>query len=176
MSQYDYSLKVLLLADPSTGKEELFRKYFSGYFQEDLKLTIGIDFYSKTTTFQDKKVKIQLWDFGGEERFRFLLSQYCKGSIGAIIMYDITNSNTLKHLSEWFQLIRENAGDIPIVLVGNIFNLEKSREVSEEEGVKLAEKYNLFGFFEISTKTGENVEETFESLTEILINKLPIPL
>ena len=87
-------------------------------------------------------------------------------------MYDITNSNTLKHLSEWFQLIRENAGDIPIILGGNIFNLQKSREVSEEEGVKLAEKYNLSGFVEISTKTGQNVEKIFEALTESVINNL----
>jgi len=170
MSNYYLTFKVLILGDPSTGKEELIRRYVSGYFREDEKLTIGVDFYSKITTFEGKKIKIRLWDFGGEKRFRFLLPQYCKGCNGAIIMYDIANSNTLKHLSKWVQIIRENSGDVPIVLVGNMSNLQNPREVSGEEGIQIAKKYNLSGFVEISTKTGENVEKTFESITEILLN------
>ena len=85
-------------------------------------------------------------------------------------MYNITNFKTVKHVPEWVQLIRKNAGDIPIILVGNIINLEKSRDVSGEEGIKLAKNYNLSGFAEISTKTGENIEEMFASFTEILIS------
>jgi GTPase SAR1 family protein len=86
-------------------------------------------------------------------------------------LYDITNQTSLDHLPEWTQLIRENAGDIPIVSIGDKFNLEKAREVSEGEISKIVEKYNLDGFAEISTKTGENVKETFEYLVENLLGK-----
>ena len=59
-------------------------------------------------------------------------------------MYDIINPLSLDNLQEWTQIIRKNAGDIPILLVGNNLNLEKSRKVSREEGILTAKKYNLF--------------------------------
>lgn len=170
-SHFDYTLKILLLGDPFSGKEELLRKYSLGYFQENQKLTIGIDFYSKNITLKDKIIKIQLWDVDWEKRFRFLLPSFVKGANGAIIMYDITNSNSLKHMPEWILIIREHGGDIPIILTGNKLDLEISREVSREEGIKIAEKHNLSAFIEISTKTGENVEKLFEILTKIIINQ-----
>jgi len=169
MADYDYTWKILVLGDPSTGKEELIMKYISGHIREDVKMTIGVDFYLKTTTYNDKNVKLQIWDVGGEERFRFLLNQYCRGASGTIIMYDITNSKTLEPLSEWIQIIRENAGDIPMMLVGNMFDLENSREVSKQEGIEIARKYDLSTYREVSTKTGYNVEKVFRDFIEILI-------
>ena len=171
MASYDYTFKVLLLGDPSSGKEELVNHYISGFFLDDLKLTIGVDFYSKTQEFRGKKVKLQIWDFGDEERFRFLLHQYCKGKDAAMIMYDITNRQSLDHLPEWTQIIREHSGDIPIMLIGNKLDLEKSREVSRDEGILTAKKYNLSAYIEISSKTGKNVEKAFEVITEILIER-----
>ncbi|MFX0004353.1 MAG: Rab family GTPase [Candidatus Hermodarchaeota archaeon] len=169
MSDRDLTLKILLLGDVYSGKDELVRKYASRCYPEDTKLSLGVDFFLKTIHFKDKKIIMQLWDAESEDIQAFRLSSYCRGSNGAIIMYDITNFSTIKHVPEWVQLIRKNAGDIPILLVGNIFNLEKSLEVSGEEGIKLAKKNNITGFIEISTKTGENIEEMFESFAEILI-------
>lgn len=167
----EYIYRVLLLGEPFTGKEELCKKYISGIFQEDSKLMIGVDFYLKKITLKDKIIILQIFNLSWEERFRILLSSYCKGCSGAIIIYDIKNSNTLKFLSEWIQMIRENDGDIPIILIGNKLDLEISSEVSRQEGIKIVEKHNLSAFIEISTKTGENVESIFEILTEIMINK-----
>ena len=171
MVDYDYTYKVMLLGDASVGKTSLTLRYISGFFLEDLKLTIGVDFYSKTTDFNGKKVKLQIWDFGGEERFRFLLSQYCKGANGAFFLYDITKSLTLDHLPDWTQIIREHAGDIPIMLIGSKKDLEEFRDVSTEDGDLAAKKYNLRSFMELSSKTGENVEQAFEIMTKILIEK-----
>jgi len=160
-----------MLGDASVGKTSLTIRYISGYFQEDLKLTIGVDFYSKTTNFKDKKVKLQIWDFGGEERFRFLLSQYCKGANGAFFLFDITNQVSLDHLPDWTQIIREQAGDIPIMLIGSKLDLDEFRAVPRDDGIQTAKKYNLASFVELSSKTGENVEKAFEVITEILFEK-----
>ena len=174
MVDYDYTYKVMLLGDASVGKTSLTLRYISGFFLEDLKLTIGVDFYSKTTDFNGKKVKLQIWDFGGEVRFRFLLSQYCKGANGAFFLYDITKSITLDHLPDWTQIIREHAGDIPIMLIGSKKDLEEFRDVSTEEGDLAAKKYNLTSVMELSSKTGENVEQAFEIMTKILIEKTSV--
>ena len=171
MTEYDYTWKIMMLGDASVGKTSLTIRYISGFFLEDLKLTIGVDFYSKTTSFKGKKVKLQIWDFGGEERFRFLLHQYCKGANAAFFLYDITNRLSLDHLPDWTQIIREHAGDVPIMLVGSKVDLKQYRVVSREEGILAAKKYNLSAFVELSSKTGENVEEAFTLITETLFER-----
>ncbi len=171
MTNYDYTFKILMLGDASVGKTSLTIRYISGNFLEDLKLTIGVDFYSKNVNFNEKKVKLQIWDFGGEERFRFLLSQYCKGANGAFFLYDITNSVTINHLPDWTQIIREHAGDIPIMLVGSKLDLDEFRAVSRDDGILAAKKYSLASFVELSSKTGANVEECFRVMSEILLKK-----
>lgn len=171
MTDYDYTFKVMMLGDASVGKTSLTLRYISGFFLEDLKLTIGVDFYSKSLDFQGKRVKLQIWDFGGEERFRFLLSQYCKGANGAFFLYDITNSITLDHLPDWTQIIREYAGNIPIMLIGSKLDLERFRSVKRNNGIHAAKKYNLASFVELSSKTGQNVGKAFKVFTEILLEK-----
>ena len=168
MTDYDYTFKFMMLGDASVGKTSLTLRYISGYFMEDLKLTIGVDFYSKTTLFNEKKVKLQMWDFGGEERFRFLLSQYCKGANGAFFLYDITNVRSIDHLPDWTQIVRENAGDIPIMLIGSKKDLDEFRTIPREDGILATKKYNLTSFIELSSKTGENVEKAFKDMTDTL--------
>ena len=171
MAGYDYTWKIMMLGDAAVGKTSLTLRFISGFFLDDLKLTIGVDFYSKTTTFKEKKVKLQIWDFGGEERFRFLLHQYCKGANAAFFLYDITNRLSLDHLPDWTQIIREHAGDIPIMLIGSKVDLQEFRAVTREEGILAAKKYNLSTFIELSSKTGQNVEKSFDVITEILFEK-----
>ena len=120
---------------------------------------------------QGKKIKLQIWEIGGEERFRFLLSQYCKGANAAMIMIDNTNSKSINQISELTKIVRENASDIPIMLIGTKLDLDEFRELNREEGIEIAKKFNLSSYSEISTKTGQNVEKSFEVLAEFLINQ-----
>ena len=175
MANFDHLFKILLLGERSTGTEELCKKYFINFSSKDSQIAIGVEFYIKLIDFQGKKIEFQIWDFKPEERFTFLLNSYCVGASGSIIMYDITNPKTLKRIPEWVQIIRKKAGDIPIILAGNKFELESHREVSEQEGIEIARKHNLYAHWEISTKTGHNIEELFEEFIEILIKNLKSP-
>jgi len=168
---YDHTFKIILLGEPEVEKTALAQKFCLNLFNPSERLAIGVDFYVKTIELQGKTIKLQIWDVGGEERFRFLLSTYCLGANAAMIIYDITNSKTLDQISEWTKIVREKANDIPIMLIGNNLDLEESCELNREEGIEIAKKYNLSSYNEISTKTGKNVEKSFESLTEILLNQ-----
>jgi small GTP-binding protein len=167
----DFRFKHLILGDSTVGKTSLTIKYISGAFLEDLRLTIGVDFYNKTFNYNDKRVRLQIWDFAGEQRFRFLLPKYCKGANSAFFLYDITKPITLEHLPEWISIIRKSEGDIPIVLIGSKLDLREDRKVSREEGEKAASKYNLASYIELSSKTGENVEKAFKLMTKILLER-----
>lgn len=169
---YDYTFKVLLFGETGAGKTGLAQRYCYDIFDPSEKLTIGVDFYVKAIEKNGKKVKLQIWDISGEDQFRFLFPSYCLGANAAILIFDITKSKTLHIMSHWIEIIRENAGDIPIILIGTKLDLEEFRELNRDEIYELTKKYKLSSYNEISTKTGENVVSTFDVLTDLLINNL----
>ena len=133
-----------------------------------------MDFHVKTIELsykgEIKKVKLQIWDVGGEERFRFLLPTYCLGANAAFLLYDITRPNTLDNIPEWSSIVRQKGGSIPITLVGAKVDLaETQREISREYGIQIANRNNFASFVEISSKTGMNVDKAFDVLTEITL-------
>ncbi|TFF69362.1 MAG: GTP-binding protein [Promethearchaeota archaeon] len=169
---YNYTFKIMLFGELSSGKENLIKRYVSEYFDEDGKLTRGVDFCSKTIDYKGKIVKLQFWDLADEPHFRYFISQYCKGANGTLVLFDVTNAKTLDRLREWNQTIKEHAGDIPIMLVGNERILDKPREISREKGNELVKKFNLSDYTEISTMTGEGIEKLFQRLAELLLEKV----
>ena len=168
---YDYTFKIVLLGEPGVEKTALAQRFCFDLFNPSEKLTVGVDFYVKTIELQGKKIKLQIWDVGGDERFKFLIPTYCNGANAVMIIFDITNTKSLNQISELTQIVRERAGNIPIMLIGSNLDLKEVRELNREEGIEIANKYNLSSYSEISTKTGQNVEKLFETLTEFLINQ-----
>ena len=162
---FDAVFKVVIFGDAGSGKTTLTQRYMSNKFISDTQMTIGVDLQVKVLKAANKNVKLQIWDFGGEERFRFFLPKYVKGAHGGIFMYDITNMESTLHIYNWITIIRESSESFPIMLIGGKSDLEEYREVKKEEGEKLMKNYEFEGFLECSSKTGENVEKVFEDLT-----------
>jgi len=97
------------------------------------------------------------------------LPTYCLGVNAAIILYDITRPQTLVNINEWASIVRQKGGAIPITLVGTNIHLQAKREVSKREGRLIKKKNNLSAFEEVSAKTGQNVNRTFEVLVEMML-------
>jgi len=170
---YDATFKIIIFGDAGCGKTTLTQRFLTNLFVSDQTMTIGVDFEVKSLTVDEQKVKLQIWDFGGEERFRFLLPTYVRGARGGLFLYDITNFSSIAHIDDWLSVIRKEirAEDIfPIIVVGGKVDLVESREVSSAEGIKIAKLRNVSGFIETSSKSGENVEKTFEALTRLMLN------
>jgi len=168
MEFYDYTFKILLLSEPEVDKSVMFPGYLTDIPRPDDRTTIGLEFIVKTLVIDKKNYKLQFWDWIGEERFRFLLPQYCKGANAAVLLYDATRSQTLNNIGEWINIIHQTSGDIPIMLVGIIPDEKSERQVSVEEGKKIAKSRNLNGFIECSDRPGENLEEFFETLARLI--------
>ena len=129
----------------------------------------------KTIGLHGKKLKLQIWDIGGEERFRFLLPAYCLGSNAALLVYDISNPHGLDNVHERLKIVRKKAGNIPIGMVGMFMDGKKNRVISREYAINMAKTLDLDFYGEISTKTGQNVEKLFQVLTDITVEKLEKP-
>ena len=87
--------------------------------------TIGYDFWSKFYEQDDKLIQVHLWDTTGQEKYRSLIKNYYRKSVGAFLVYDITNQDSFDKLSDWLGEIRENwEPGWEIMLVGNKSDLE----------------------------------------------------
>ncbi|KAJ3428295.1 ras and ef-hand domain-containing protein [Anaeramoeba flamelloides] len=123
--------------------------------------TIGVSYKSTTYKINSKNVRLRIWDTAGQEIFRSMTKSYYRGAYCAILVYDITNSDTFGQLYIWIKEVKELAKeDLVLILVGNKVDLEEKREISTEKGQNLADENNML-FFETSAKTGKNIEEVF---------------
>jgi small GTP-binding protein len=173
LPDYDYTFKILLLGDASVGKTSFTKRYCYNIFNPSERLTIGVDFHVKTIDLKGKKIKLQIWDVGGEERFRFLLPTYCLGANAAFLLYDITRIATLDNIPEWTSIVRQKGGPIPIMLVGAKLDLAREqRKVTRELGIQIAEKNSMASFGEMSSKDNVNVDKTFETLAELTLERM----
>ncbi len=168
--------KIVIFGEAGTGKTTLMHRYITNRFSEDIKITIGLDFHVKTLSIEEKKVKLQIWDFGGEERFRFLFPSYMLGASGGIFMYDITNYSTLVHIDDWLSLVKNvleemNKPRIPLLVIGGKADLSSVREVPFKEGEQVAKSREAQGFMECSSKSGDNVERVFETLARLILEE-----
>ncbi len=172
---YDTSFKIIIFGDESSGKKTLIQRYLNNLFVSDQTMTIGVDWEIKSLNVDGQKVKLQIWDIGGEERFRFLLPTYARQARGGLFLYDVTNYSTIKHIDDWLSVIRKEIrveDRFPILAIGIVPDEECEREVSREDGIKIAKSRNLNGFIECNIETGENVEKAFQAITKLMLEGL----
>jgi len=160
--------KLVFLGDEAVGKTSIITRFMYDTFDNTYKVTIGIDFVSKTMYLEDRIVRLQLWDTAGQERFRSLIPSYIRDSSVAIVVYDITNRASFLNSEQWIEDVRNERGtDVVIILVGNKTDLADRRQVSSEEGERKAKEFNVM-FIETSAKAGFNVKALFKKLAMAL--------
>ena len=170
------TFKIGILGDVNTGKSMLISKYLGkgfGFLSE----MNGMGPYIKEISSDNSNYRLSIWDMPGQERYLSITFGMLNKFNGLILMYSIIESQSFENIKRlWITYINENIKDIngtskiPIVLVGNKKDKEDERFISEEEGRKIAED-NGFEFFEISILTGENVNEAFQKLLEMMIKE-----
>ncbi len=169
---YDAIFKVVIFGDAGCGKTTLRKRFMTNKYVANSQHTIGVDFETKHIEVDEKKVKLLIWDFAGEERFRFMFPSYIYGAMGGILMYDITNYSSFSHISEWLSVINGTKEKFPIILLGGKSDLDEFREISWKEGIRTAKMMDLKYFNECSSKTGEYVQESFANLTRLMVNRM----
>jgi len=165
-------LKVITCGEGGVGKTTLLHRYIEGIFLADTRLTIGVEFFLKEIQIDEEKILLQIWDFGGQEHFRSLLSNYATGARGALLLFDLTRPSSLNQIDQWVNICRQNNPDIPIIFLGAKLDLIDGITIDDEFAIKFIEEYNFFNYLKISSKTGENVNLAFELLGKELIKDL----
>jgi len=165
------TFKISFLGNDGVGKTTLSTNYLGSDFDAGTKQTLGCEFLTKEITITGLKIRFQYFIITVNKQFKTLISTYIKGSQVIALMYDITNFNTLISLNELIQTIRENHPKISIILIGNKLDLVEHRDVPKESVTAIAIENRLVAHIEISSKTGENIEELFDLITKIILKR-----
>lgn len=166
-----FILKILTAGDGGVGKTTLLHRYVEGKFSAETKMTIGVEFFLKETEIDSKQCTLQLWDFGGQERFRFLLESYVLGAKGALLMFDLTRMSSLQNLEQWLNIVRKGDPNLPVLFVGTKLDLGEEIQVDDDYAKSFLKEYNLIDFLKISSKTGEHVSDAFNILTQKILER-----
>ena len=160
--------KLVLLGEAAVGKSSLVLRFAKGQFHESHESTIGAAFLTRTVCLDDTTVKFEIWDTAGSERFHSIAPMYYRGAMAAIVVYDITNTDTFERAKAWVKELQIQASpNIVIALAGNKVDLKTNRVVDYDEASTYAEENGLL-FMETSAKTELNVDKIFFAIAKKL--------
>ena len=170
--QYDYLFKLVIVGETNTGKSSILKRYIDNAFSDVYIPTIGVDFKMKTLDVYGKKVKLQIWEASGQERFKSITTNYYTGAPGFLLVYDITSKKSFEKLQSHISEVKTRAlKNMKCMVVGNKTDLESKREVSYDEGRAFAESIEA-GFWEVSAKNDDNLHELFVRMACDIINAI----
>ncbi|MEE6493560.1 hypothetical protein FKM82_016887 [Ascaphus truei] len=161
-------LKIVIIGALGAGKTSLLHQYVHKSFSYDYRTTLGASILSRTIQLANTTLKMQIWDTGGQERFRSMVSTFYKGSDGCLLAYDVTDAESFTCLEVWrrdfLDKIRTPATDFPMVILGNKIDLN-DRQISKEAAVSWCKEKDI-PYFEVSAKNNINVDQAFETLAK----------
>lgn len=162
------------LSPSGAGKSTLIVRYADDTFNDALQSTVGVDFKLKTITLLWQRVRLQLWDTNGQERFRSITRAYYRGAQGIALVYDVTDERSFRNIAHWVADIREHdtEDDVVVIICANKIDREVERVISTQVGRELATKCGC-DYFETSAKTGYGVEQAFTSVAERVLCGAP---
>jgi small GTP-binding protein len=178
-----YKRKIVLLGDGAVGKTSLIRRFVINKYDDKYLCTVGTKVTEKDLIVIDKQgsrvsLKLMIWDFMGQKGFRKIEKSGLTGATGALIVYDVTRSDTLASIQDyWIPCLNEAAPNVPIIFLANKIDLRLNIEQNPDEATTIVDfenmlyRYKATGYF-TSALTGENVQSAFRGIGKMLIKNI----
>lgn len=158
--------KVVIVGKSNVGKSCVLLRFTDDLFHTNYQPTIGVDFKFRKLQLGEDKIRLQVWDTAGQEKYQSITKTFYKNTQCVVVVFDLSDRATFEDVrSLWIKEIKKNCGfDVELMLLGNKLDLP-DRQVTEEEARTYAEQNRML-YFETSAKEGTNVEQAFIELTK----------
>lgn len=156
--------KVCLVGDFAVGKTSLAQRYVNQVFSEQYLTTIGVKIDTKEIDFDDKVVKLVIWDVAGRDSLSPLNANYLIGAAGFIMVVDGTRRETIDYAPSLMDIVKQKLPDQPFIVLVNKADLQDKWVFTDAD----KRSYQALGWNVLftSAKTGEQVESAFQYLAE----------
>ncbi|XP_040009134.1 ras-related protein Rab-7L1-like [Xiphias gladius] len=171
----EHLLKILIVGDGNVGKSSFVNRYVNGQFNKMYKMTVGVDFSVKVLQWSDQeKVRLQLWDVAGQERFISMTRICYKGALGCVVMFDVTSATSFLSCRHWkrdldSKAMLPNGDTIPCILLANKCDVAQ-RAVSADSIDAFSKANGFVAWMETSVKDNKNVGEAMRRLVQEILS------
>ena len=112
---FDYLQKIIIIGDSGVGKSNILLRYTEGKFVDNYMMTIGINYVYKVVDVDGVRVKLQIWDTAGQDKYKTITQNYYRNSQGVLIVFGINSRDTFLSIrtpylikkTGWMTLLRQ---------------------------------------------------------------------
>lgn len=156
--------KTVLLGAAGVGKTAIVQRICHDTFSTDIEPTLVANFKDLVLSTNRGQICLNIWDTAGQDDFRDLMPMYCRDAVIAVLVYDVTRSETFDVLEKYYDALQNFSPDCVFAIAGNKVDLESDRKISFESGSAYASSINASLFIETSALTGKGIHEMFTRL------------
>ena len=173
MDKDGIQIKVTLIGESSVGKTSIINRYTRDAFTQELESTLGANYSQKKIERHGKKIRLDLWDTAGQEKYRAIGRHFYKDSYIVCLVYDITNKESFERIKTvWYPELKEHGEKTKILaLVGNKIDKYLDEQVNEDDVKKYAEEINAINK-RTSAMEGTNIEDLFNTLVDKYLKEI----
>ncbi|MEG4491922.1 leucine-rich repeat domain-containing protein [Microcoleus sp. D3_18_C4] len=157
--------KVLLVGQGSVGKTSLINRLTDNKYNPNEPQTDGLNITDWQITVNTKPVKLNVWDFGGQEIYHATHQFFLTKRSLYLLVCNCRTSEDENRLEYWLKLIESFGDASPVILVGNKCD-EQPLDLNRKA---LRDKYpNIKAIIETSCQSGTGIDELRSAIhTEI---------
>ena len=167
----EIQFKIGTFGESRVGKTCIINQYANETFNPSEESSYAPSISEKAIEINSEDVLLKLWDTAGQERYMSLTKQYFWGLDGILLVYDVTAIESFEKIQFWVDTIKGeiDIATVNINLAANKVDKKEQRKITKVQGEELAKKLGV-DYFEVSAKTGQNINAIFQDLARKMYN------
>ncbi|OHS95434.1 Ras-related protein RabC [Tritrichomonas foetus] len=157
--------KVIFCGNASVGKTSIISKLKNIENDINTQPTMPVAF-SAVPLRNNPNFQFNIWDTAGQETYKSLIKIYFRDAKLAVVVCDITSSESYDSILNWIADVEEYSGvNCKIIVVANKCDKEDEKMVEVDDIKELAESCKC-KFIEVSAKSGFHINELADLMIE----------